>query len=200
MILKEFPEIRCSLHGNSFWSPLLVTSNIKPEAVTLTALDHKIKYISVVPESVFPMTKEEYSFIISEFRKLKSKGEAMVVIMPYHGILVAAETHNEAFSLVDTLENNSKFLIERAKLRASCCHIMEYEQKYGRRFSDNPLLEFENKNNSAGRYDFSEKLLSVGDIEDLAKSGSKTINVCPDCIITSTAENRAESLGIKIIK
>jgi ribulose-5-phosphate 4-epimerase/fuculose-1-phosphate aldolase len=200
LILKEFPDIRCSLHGNSFWSPLLVSSSIKPEPVTLTALDHKIKHIPVVPESVFPMTREEYSFIISEFRKLKSRGEAMVVIMPYHGILVAAQTHNEAFSLVDTLENNSKFLVERAKLRASCCHIMEYEQKYGKRFSDNPLLEFENKNSNAGKYDFSEKLLSVGNIEDLAKSGCKTINVCPDCIITSTAENRAESLGIKIIK
>ena len=200
MILREFPDIKCSLHGNSFWSPLLVSSNIKPEPVTLTALDHKINYIPVVPESIFPMTKEEFDFIISEFKKIKARGEALVMIMPYHGILVAASNHNEAFSLVDTLEQNSRFLIERAKLRASCYRIMEYEQKYGKKFSDNPLLEFENKKENTRIYNFIGRLLSVGDIEDIAATGNKVINIGSDCIVTSTAEDRAQLLGVKIIR
>lgn len=199
MILREFPDIKCSLHGNAFWSPLLVSSNIKPQPITLTAFDHKMNHIPVVPETVEPMTKEEFDFIITEFRKLKGKGEALVVIMPYHGILVAAENHNEAFSLVDTLEQNSRFLVERAKLRASCCHIMEFERKYGKSFEDNPLLEFnKNKQENVEVHNFSGKLLSVGDVEDMVSAGNKIICVGDDCIVTSTAEERARLLGISI--
>ena len=45
------------------------------------------------------------------------KAEAMVVIMPDHGTLVAAENHNKAFVLFNALEANSKYIYDKEVLR-----------------------------------------------------------------------------------
>ncbi len=119
MILQKFPEINCTLHGNSFYSPLLVSTGMKVEAVTEVAEYYNIGKISVVPEGVVPMSEEENNFIISSFDKLKKKDQALVVIMPYHGIIVGGKDHNEAFSLFDAVESNSKFIIYREMLKTS---------------------------------------------------------------------------------
>ena len=41
-ILKRFPEINCSLHGNTHYSPLIVSGGLKAEGVTLAAKEFGI--------------------------------------------------------------------------------------------------------------------------------------------------------------
>ena len=128
MILQKFPEINCTLHGNTFYSPLVVSAGIKPKAVTQTAEYHNIREIVVVPEEIRTMTQEEFSFVVSAFEGLKEKNEALVIIMPYHGIMVAAEDHDEAFALVDAVEDNSKFIFFREMLKSSMLVSKTFEK------------------------------------------------------------------------
>ena len=128
MILQKFPEINCTLHGNTFYSPLVVSAGIKPKAVTQTAKYQNIREMVVVPEEIKTMTREEFSFVVSAFEGLKGKNEALVIIMPYHGIMVAAEDHNKAFALIDAVEDNSKFIFFREMLKSSLLVSKTFEK------------------------------------------------------------------------
>ncbi len=118
-ILQRFPEINCTLHGNTFYSPLLVAAGVDPAGATEVSDYYKITRIPVVPEGVVPLSDEENNIIFSYMSELKKKGEALVVIMPVHGIIVAAPNHDEAFALLEAVENNSKFVLFRELLKTS---------------------------------------------------------------------------------
>lgn len=118
-ILKRFPEYNCTLHGNSFYSPLVVSAGIPVTGITEVAQYYNIKNIPVTPEDVPNLSEEENRTVWKYFDELKKRGEAPVVIMPYHGIIVAGKDANEAFSLFHAVETNSKFILFQNLLKSS---------------------------------------------------------------------------------
>jgi ribulose-5-phosphate 4-epimerase/fuculose-1-phosphate aldolase len=118
-ILKRFPEYTCTLHGNSFYSPLIVSAGLPVTGITEVAQYYNIKNIPVTPEDVPNLSDEENRIVWKYFEELKSRGEAPVVIMPYHGIIVAGKDANEAFSLFHAVETNSKFILFQNLLKTS---------------------------------------------------------------------------------
>jgi L-fuculose-phosphate aldolase len=118
-ILKRFPEYNCTLHGNSFYSPLIVSAGIPVTGITEVAQYYNIKNIPVTPEDVPNLSDEENRTVWKYFEELKKRGEAPVVIMPYHGIIVAGKDANEAFSLFHAVETNSKFILFQNLLKTS---------------------------------------------------------------------------------
>lgn len=118
-ILKRFPEYNCILHGNSFYSPLIVSAGLPVTGITEVAQYYNIKNIPVTPENVPNLSDEENRTVWNYFEELKKRGEAPVVIMPYHGIIVAGKDANEAFSLFHAVETNSKFILFQNLLKTS---------------------------------------------------------------------------------
>ncbi|MHB1253788.1 MAG: class II aldolase/adducin family protein [Candidatus Humimicrobiaceae bacterium] len=118
-ILKRFPEYNCTLHGNSFYSPLIVSAGLPVTGITEVAQYYNIKNIPVTPEDVPNLSEEENRTVWKYFEELKKRGEAPVVIMPYHGIIVAGKDANEAFSLFHAVETNSKFILFQNLLKTS---------------------------------------------------------------------------------
>ncbi|MCL6088354.1 MAG: class II aldolase/adducin family protein [Actinobacteria bacterium] len=118
-ILKRFPEYSCTLHGNSFYSPLVVSTGLAVTGITEVAQYYKIKNIPITPEDVPNLSDEENRIVWSYFEELKKRDEAPVVIMPYHGIIVAGKDANEAFSLFHAVETNSKFILFQNLLKTS---------------------------------------------------------------------------------
>lgn len=217
-ILKRFPEINCTIHGNTFYSPLLVSQGVKIYGATEVGQYHKIVDIPVVPEEIEPLSDEENNTIISMLEDLKKKGQAMVVIMPLHGIIVGAKDHNEAFALFDAVESNSKFILYRELLKTSVL-VGKIFEKMGNSLDSsgqiktntgnagNTAVNMNLGNGSAGsggsifQLDSKNKVLTSEDISDISKKvSSKTIKVGPNVAITDFALNKADELGIKIIK
>src|SRR5680860_384257 len=118
-ILKKFPEYTCTLHGNSFYSPLIVSAGLPVTGITEVAQYYNIKNIPVTPENVPNLSDEENRIVWQHFEELKKRGEAPVVIMPFHGIIVAGKDANEAFSLFHAVETNSKFILFQNLLKTS---------------------------------------------------------------------------------
>jgi ribulose-5-phosphate 4-epimerase/fuculose-1-phosphate aldolase len=217
-ILQNFLEINCTIHGNTFYSPLIISLGIKTAGVTEVAQYYNIIEIPVVPESVEPLSDEENRIIISYFEELKKKGQALVAIMPLHGIVVGAKTHDEAFALFDAVEGNSKFILYRELLKTSVL-VNKIFEKIGGKIDvtekqknninqvassiDSAQLKDETlkEENLVFELDASNKILTADEVIEVSKAGKyKTIKVGAKCIVTDFAEIRAEELGIKIIK
>lgn len=195
-ILKRFPEINCTLHGNTHYSPLIVSGGLKAEGVTLVAKEFGIGDIAVVPKEYPMFSEEEKNYIYDAFAKMKRKGEALVVIMPDHGTLVAAENHNKAFVLFNALEANSKYIYDKEVLRTGRLVSSVFE-----RIGLN-TKESGSANPADGYKDGKENnILTAQDIEDLSKrSSSKQVIIKKGSILTSMAETRARELGIELVK
>ena len=217
-ILQNFLEINCTINGNTFYSPLIISLGIKAAGVTEVAQYYNIIEIPVVPESVEPLSDEENRIIISYFEELKKKGQALVAIMPLHGIVVGAKTHDEAFALFDAVEGNSKFILYRELLKTSVL-VNKIFEKIGGKIDvtekqknninqvassiDSAQLKDETlkEENLVFELDASNKILTADEVIEVSKAGKyKTIKVGAKCIVTDFAEIRAEELGIKIIK
>ena len=95
-ILKRFPDINCTLHGNTHYSPLIVSAGLKVEVIRTAAKELNIKKIAVVPKEYPMYSKEEKEYIYNSFNEMRKRGEALAVIMHDHGTLVAAKDHNLA--------------------------------------------------------------------------------------------------------
>ena len=118
-VLKRFPHINCSIHGNTHYSPLLASRGISLEAVRDEAKAFKINKITVVPRD-FPMfSDDEKNYIYNAFEENRKKGEALVAVMHNHGTLVAHEDPDMAFVLFNAVEENSKYIYEREVLGMS---------------------------------------------------------------------------------
>ena len=130
-ILQRFPEINCTLHGNTFYSPLIIASGVKPVGVTEVADYYNIREIPVLPEGIAPLSDEENNLIFGYMVELKKRGEALVTIMPVHGVIVAAPNHGEAFALLEAVENNSKFILFKNLLKSGMLVSSVFE-KLGR--------------------------------------------------------------------
>lgn len=189
-ILEKFPEINCTLHGNSFYTPLLVSSGIKVTSATEVANYYKIKEIPSTPEEVEMLSEEEKNIVLSCFEDLKRKGEALVVTFPFHGLMVAAKDHNEAFSLIDAVEINSKFILFRELLKTGVLvnNILK-------KTSDSV-----NHNSGSRVESIRTDVVTVADIEEVHNTSSKEITISNNCIVTSLAESRANELGVRIIR
>ena len=202
-ILEKFPEINCTLHGNSFYTPLLVASGIKVTSATEVADYYKIKEIPSTPEEVEMLSEEEKNIVLSCFEELKRKGEALVITFPLHGLMVAAKDHNEAFSLIDAVEINSKFILFRELLKTSVL-VNNILGKVngdldGRGLSASMTGTATDKKPESLKN--SAKILTSEDIIEFSrKSSGKEMSVSSSCTITSMAESKARELGIKISK
>ncbi len=195
-ILKRFPEVNCTLHGNTHYSPLIVSGGLKVEAVMLAAQEFGIEEIAVVPEEYPMFSEEEKNYIYEAFARMAKKGKSLVVIMPDHGTMVAAENHNKAFVLFNALEANSKYIYDKEVLRTGRLVSSVFE-KIGLNAKGSGQA------NPAGSYKYGKEnnILTAQDIEDLSKrSTSKKIIIKKDSILTSVAETRAKELGIEIIR
>ena len=207
-ILRKFPDINCTIHGNTFYSPLLVSQGVKAWGATEVAQYYNVVEIPVVPEGIPPLSDDENNMIVSMFEDLKKKGQALVAIMPYHGIIVGAKDHNEAFALFDAVESNSKFILYGELLKTSML-VNKIFEKMGNSL-DKPGQVKTNAGNvgnigegsgSIFQLDSKNKILTSEDISDISqKVSSRIIKVGPDVAITDFALNKAEELGIKIIK
>ncbi|MES0342391.1 MAG: class II aldolase/adducin family protein [Candidatus Humimicrobiaceae bacterium] len=195
-ILKRFPGINCTLHGNTHYSPLIVSEGIKVKSVMLAAQEFGIGTIAVVPEEYPMFSEEEKNYIYDAFNKMEAKGEAMVVIMPDHGTMVAAENHNKAFVLFNALEANSKYIYDKEVLRTGRLVSSVFENiglnAKGSGPADPVDVYKDGKENN---------ILTTQDIEELSKkSSSKKITIKKGSMLTSMAESRARELGIEIIR
>jgi|GEM_PF-6119487 len=115
-VLKRFPHINCSIHGNTHYSPLLASRGVRLEGIRDEAKAFRVKEILVVPED-FPMfSDEEKDYIYNGFAENVKKGEALVAVMHNHGTLVAHEDPDMAFVLFNAVEENSKYIYEREVL------------------------------------------------------------------------------------
>jgi ribulose-5-phosphate 4-epimerase/fuculose-1-phosphate aldolase len=207
-ILKRFPEINCTIHGNTFYSPLLISMGIKVTGVTEVAQYHNIVEMPVVPESIEPLSDKENDTIVSFFEDLKKKGQAFAVIMPLHGIIVGAKDHNTAFALFDAVESNAKFILYREMLKTNMLVNRIFEKlgtnlekpAQGKTISEG-TGSINDKSNGTFELDGKTKILTAEDITDIAQKVSpKTIKTGPYVVITDFALNKADELGIKIIK
>ncbi len=186
-ILKKFPAINCTLHGNTFYSPLIVEAGIKnPRGMTQTAIHHRIDEIAVVPQELGFMTEEEFSYVLEVFEQRWGKNQALVVIMPLHGVMVAAETHNDAFALLDAIELNAKFIYESQLLKASLAKGTPFS---GQNFKG---LQTDCKT-------FQGSVLTAEDV-NLFAGKIKTLSVPETCAVTALAQARAEQLSINIVR
>jgi len=223
-ILQRFPEINCTLHGNTFYSPLLVAAGVNPAGATEVADYYKISQIPVVPKGIVPLSDEENNIIFSYMSELKKKGEALVVIMPVHGIIVAAPNHDEAFALLEAVENNSKFVLFRELLKTSVVVSKVFErlseqptpfaaaaasgqamtQKSGAadiksslQAAQTPVLGIQPE--AVYTLDVSVKILTAEDIIDITKNTpAKIFKINHPCKVTDFAETKAAELDIKI--
>ena len=195
-ILKRFPNINCSLHGNTHYSPLIATAGIKVESVMLAAQEFGIRDIPIVPKEYPMFSEEEKQYIYKSFKEINDKGDALVIIMPDHGTLVAAENHNKAFVLFNALEANSKYIYDREILNAGISlHSVfnKIKSNTERPVSLDSSSNYINKKQN--------NILTTLDIEELRRgSSSKRITIDKDSILTSMAENRAKELGIELVK
>jgi len=193
-ILKRFPHINCSLHGNTHYSPLIASMGVKVESVMLAAQDFGIKTIAVVPKEYPMFSKEEKNYIYDSFADMDSRGESLVVIMPDHGTLVAAENHNKAFVLFNAMEANSKYIYDREILSTG---IM----LRGTLDTINQTDGYRGGYASESDNDKQNKVITANDIEEISKNRTaKKIVLGKGSIITSMAETRAHELGLEIIK
>jgi len=204
-ILKQFPEINCTLHGNTFYSPLLVSAGVKPVAATEVAQYYKISEIPVVPEGIPNLSDEENNTILSYFEGLKKKGEALVVIMPVHGVIVGASNHDEAFALLEAVENNSKYILFRDMLKTSVLVSQVFSRLSGSsgRIEDNRSNPVNTDSGSKSIYTVNPgtNILTAEDILSITKDSSiKIINVDNGCRITDFAESKAAEIGVKIVR
>jgi ribulose-5-phosphate 4-epimerase/fuculose-1-phosphate aldolase len=223
-ILQRFPEINCTLHGNTFYSPLLVAAGVNPAGATEVSDYYKISQIPVLPEGVEPLSDEENNIIFSYMSELKKKGEALVVIMPIHGIIVAAPNHDEAFALLEAVENNSKFVLFRELLKTSVVVSKVFEKlstqpavsaaSSGQSVSSIPVLDTtrqplqtqQSQITTSGSQteavyvlDASVKILTAEDMIDITKNTQvKILKINHPCKVTDFAETKAAELGIKI--
>ena len=187
-ILQKFPELNCTLHGNTFYSPLLVSAGIKIVAATEVAEYYNIEEIPSTPEEVEMLSDEETNIVLNYFEELKKRNQALAVIFPLHGIIVAAKDHNEAFSLIDAIEINSKFILFGELLKTGLI-VNNILKKAGNSI---------NYNSGSGIDSIRTNVVTVEDIEKAHKTSSKEITMSTKCIITSLAESRANELGVKI--
>jgi len=189
-ILQKFPELNCTLHGNTFYSPLLLSAGIKVGAATEVAEYYNIKEIPATPEEVEMLSDEEVNIVLNYFEELKQGKQALAVIFPRHGIIVAAKDHNEAFSLIDAIEINSKFILFRELLKTGLI-VNDVLKKAG---------DSVNRNSGSRVESIRTNVVTVEDIEEAHNNSIKEITISAKCIVTSLAENRANELGVKIIR
>ena len=115
-VLKRFPHINCSIHGNTHYSPLLASLGIELVGIRDEAKAFKIKKVTVVPED-FPMfSDDEKNYIYDAFKQNRKKGEAFAAVMHNHGTLAAHEDPDMAFVLFNAVEANSKYIYEKEVL------------------------------------------------------------------------------------
>jgi len=195
-ILKRFPEINCTLHGNTHYSPLIVSEGLKAKSVMLAAQEFGIEEIAVVPKEYPMFSEEEKNYIYDAFAKMQRKGKAMVVIMPDHGTMVAAENHNKAFVLFNALEANSKYIYDKEVLRTGRLVSSVFEKIGLNAKGSGPADPVD-----AYKDGKENNILTAQDIEELSRSpSSKKIIIKKGSILTSMAENRARELGIELVR
>jgi len=187
-ILQKFSDLNCTLHGNTFYSPLLIAAGLKIGAATEVAEYYNIKEIPSTPEEVEMLSDEETNIVLNYFEELKKKNQALAVVFPRHGIIVAGKDHNEAFSLLDAIEITSKFILFRELLKTGTI-VNDILKKAGDSV----------KRNSGSRVgSIRTSVVTVEDIEEANNASLKEITLSSKCIITSLAETRANELGVKI--
>ena len=141
-------------------------------------------------------SEEEKNYIYEAFARMIKKGKSLVVIMPDHGTMVAAENHNKAFVLFNALEANSKYIYDKEVLR-TCRLVSSVFEKIGLNTKGSGPA------NSGGGYkdEKENNILTTQDIEKLGRSSSsKKVIIKKGSILTSMAESRARELGIELIR
>ena len=179
-ILKRFPEYTCTLHGNSFYSPLIVSTGIPVTGVTEVAQYYNIKNIPVTPVDVPNLSDDENRIVWKYFEELKKRGEPPVVIMPFHGIIVAGKDANEAFSLFHAVETNSKFILFQNLLKTSAV-ISSIFSKISNNLDSEKIdtIEQTNSNKTTGQVNLQENLNLQHDSSILPDNQQKETEVIP---------------------
>ena len=224
-ILKRFPEYNCTLHGNSFYSPLIVSAGLPVTGITEVAQYYNIKNIPVTPEDAPNLSEEENRIVWDYFEELKKRGEAPVVIMPYHGIIVAGKDANEAFSLFHAVETNSKFILFQNLLKSSVVVNSVFSKISGQfgsgteqnrtnaaapqiniqspaeTITQKPQSGVTTVEEKAYMVEKEARIFTAEDLDAITKDSSiKKIIIADGVKVTDFAETRADSMGVQLIK
>ncbi|MCL5986207.1 MAG: class II aldolase/adducin family protein [Actinobacteria bacterium] len=206
MILQEFNQVNCSIHAHPLYTLLIADLNIKPEAVFYPAEEFKLQEVDIINPEVKTMTDEEYNIVIENFRKYQETGKARIMIMPGHGVITAGRDHSEAFSLLDVLEMNSRFLFYREMGKTSKVFksiLDNVHRSDGHKISENISVDSTGRTGSypqggagmkAGR-----NVITAEDILNLP-DGITSISVRKDTLVTDQAEIIAQEHKVKIIR
>ena len=223
-MLKRFPEYNCTLHGNAFYSPLIVAAGLSVMGITEVALYYNIKNIPVTPEDVPNLSEEGNRTVWDYFGELKKRGEAPVVIMPYHGIIVAGKDANEAFSLFHAVETNSKFILFQNMLKSSAVVNSVFSklssqlgsgsdlkntavsqiniQAPPETIAPKPQSGVTTVEEKAYKVEKEARIFTAEDLDAITKEDPsiKKIIIADGVKITDFAEIRADSMGVQLIK
>ncbi len=136
--------------------------------------------------------------------------------MPVHGVIVGTADHDEAFSLLEAVENNSKFILFRDLLKTSVLVNKVFENLLKSPVNKNdgqspayirttgPASGAEKKEpgiTDTYVLETSMKILTTEDILNIVKNSPvKKIQIDNNCKVTDFAEAKAAEIGVQIVR
>lgn len=112
-VYRNFKDIGAVIHAHP--ANCLVFACCSKEMPSVTAMAEHF-CIGTVPliDDAPPGSDELASYVIETFKRRRQENEALVVLMPNHGVVVAGKDINEAYVILESVETNARvFLMKR---------------------------------------------------------------------------------------
>ena len=84
-------------------------------SVTAMAEHFRVGTVSVVQDAP-PGSEEMAGHVIEAFERRRREDEALVVLLPDHGVVVAGKDINEAYVVLESVETNARVFLMRRLL------------------------------------------------------------------------------------
>ena len=114
-IYGEFPEIGAVIHAHPAYCLVFACSGREMPSVTAMAEHFKVGTVPLVAGAP-PGTEEMAGHVIDVLKRRRQEGNALVVMMPNHGVAVAGKDLNEAYVILETVETNARVSLMRRLL------------------------------------------------------------------------------------
>jgi ribulose-5-phosphate 4-epimerase/fuculose-1-phosphate aldolase len=154
-IFKRFQDYGCILHGNPFYSMLVFSSKIGIEDTADSSKKANLKTAFKISENISGFSEDENKLIYKIFEEIKKRNEAPAIYIPAYGVIVAGKDVNEAFSLFNSIEFNSKFILYQNLLRSSNT-VNNVFSKISMGIDNNNSNDLDNISNTVDKNNFSD--------------------------------------------
>jgi len=114
-IYRQFPEIGAVIHAHPSYCLVFACSGREMPSVTAMAEHFKVGTVPLV-EDAPPGSEEMAGHVIEVFKKRRQEDEALVVLLPRHGVAVAGTDLNEAYVILEAVETNARVFLMRRLL------------------------------------------------------------------------------------